>query len=58
VVSELEPLLAWLRTGTAAGERMDFPTGTALPDGRLDLCKSAIGSEGAALVAESLRPVP
>jgi len=55
-VSELEPLLAWLRTGTAAGERVDFPTGTALPDGRLDLCKSAIGPDGAALVAESLRP--
>jgi Ran GTPase-activating protein (RanGAP) involved in mRNA processing and transport len=63
VVSRLEPLLAWLRTGSAATERLDFPTGTALPDGRLDLCKSApgpdgapLGPEGAALVAEALRP--
>ncbi|MFC0543418.1 ribonuclease inhibitor [Kutzneria chonburiensis] len=55
-MSQLEPLLTWLRTGVATAERLDFPTGTALPDGRLDLCKSAIGSEGAALVAESLRP--
>jgi Ran GTPase-activating protein (RanGAP) involved in mRNA processing and transport len=56
VVSRLEPLLAWLRTGTATAERLDFPTGTALPDGRLDLCKSALGPDGAAQVARALRP--
>jgi hypothetical protein len=56
VVSRLEPLLAWLRTGTATAERLDFPTGTALPDGRLDLCKSALGPDDAALVAGALRP--
>jgi Ran GTPase-activating protein (RanGAP) involved in mRNA processing and transport len=56
VVNGLEPLLAWLRTGTATAERRDFPTGTALPDGRLDLCKSALGPGGAALVTEALRP--
>lgn len=56
MVNRLEPLLAWLRTGTATAERRDFPTGTALPDGRLDLCKSALGPDGAALVAEALRP--
>lgn len=56
MVSGLEPLLAWLRTGTATAERRDFPTGTALPDGRLDLCKSALGPDGAALVADALRP--
>ncbi|WP_328616923.1 ribonuclease inhibitor [Amycolatopsis sp. NBC_00355] len=55
-MSRLEPLLEWLRTGTATTERRDFPTGTALPDGRLDLCKSALGPDAAALVAEALRP--
>ncbi|MEV6606569.1 ribonuclease inhibitor [Kutzneria sp. NPDC051319] len=55
-MSELEPLLAWLRTGTATTERLDFPTGTALPDGRLDLCKQALGPDGASLVAEALHP--
>ena len=56
MVSELEPLLAWLRTGEATGERLDFPTGTALPDGRLDLCKQALGPDGAAQVAAALQP--
>ncbi|MBP2327068.1 Ran GTPase-activating protein (RanGAP) involved in mRNA processing and transport [Kibdelosporangium banguiense] len=56
MVGHLEPLLAWLRTGTAAGGRLDFPTGTALPDGRLDLCKQALGPDGAAQVAEAMRP--
>lgn len=39
MVSSVEPLPAWLRTGTAATERLDFPAGTARPDGRLDLCE-------------------
>ncbi len=45
--SELEPLLRWI----AADQRVDaprsFPRGTALPDGRLDLCKQALGVDGA-----------
>lgn len=56
MVSQLEPLLAWLRTGIATTQRLDFPTGTALPDGRLDLCKQALGPDGAAQVAQALRP--
>lgn len=55
---DLAPLLAWLRSGTEAPRRLDFPAGTALPDGRLDLCKQALGAEGAARVAEALRPGP
>ncbi|HEY3464035.1 MAG TPA: hypothetical protein VGL47_02820 [Amycolatopsis sp.] len=55
-MSPLEPLLAWLRTGTVTTERRDFPTGTALPDGRLDLCKSGLGPDGAAQVAAAIRP--
>ncbi|MFF4349300.1 hypothetical protein [Streptomyces sp. NPDC001530] len=53
-VAELAPLLDWLRGGRPAGERLDFTAGTALPDGRLDLCKQGIGAEGAALVAAAL----
>ncbi|MFG2478631.1 ribonuclease inhibitor [Streptomyces fagopyri] len=52
--AELEPLLHWLRGGRPAGERLDFTAGTALPDGRLDLCKQEIGARGAALIAEAL----
>ncbi|MEV1119247.1 ribonuclease inhibitor [Actinosynnema sp. NPDC049800] len=53
---DLEPLLSWLRTGGTADRRLDFPSGTALPDGRLDLCKQALGPTGARLVADALRP--
>ncbi|MFF7200098.1 ribonuclease inhibitor [Streptomyces sp. NPDC008141] len=54
-VAELGPLIAWLRDGRATNRRLDFAAGTALPDGRLDLCKQALGPDGAALVAEALR---
>ncbi|WP_169314057.1 ribonuclease inhibitor [Streptomyces piniterrae] len=57
-VADLAPLLAWLRDGRVAGERTDFPAGTALPDGRLDLCKQQLGPKGAELVADALRPGP
>ncbi|WP_369191109.1 ribonuclease inhibitor [Streptomyces sp. R08] len=57
-VAELAPLLDWLRAGRPAGERLDFAVGTALPDGRLDLCKQELGAEGAALVSEALAQGP
>ncbi|MFC8428650.1 ribonuclease inhibitor [Streptomyces sp. NPDC057253] len=57
-VAELAPLLDWLRSGRPTGERLDFAAGTALPDGRLDLCKQALGAEGAALVADALSQGP
>ena len=57
-VAELAPLLDWLRAGRPAGERLDFAVGTALPDGRLDLCKQELGAAGAALVAEALAQGP
>ncbi|MEU6339495.1 ribonuclease inhibitor [Streptomyces sp. NPDC046977] len=56
--TDLEPLLGWLRGGEAVARRTDFAAGTALPDGRLDLCKQALGAEGAAAVAEALRQAP
>ncbi|GAA2406660.1 hypothetical protein GCM10010420_38380 [Streptomyces glaucosporus] len=55
---DLAPLLAWLRTGQEPTGRLDFTAGTALPDGRLDLCKQALGPDGAAAVADALRPGP
>ncbi|MFE7168550.1 ribonuclease inhibitor [Streptomyces sp. NPDC057616] len=57
-VAELGPLLDWLRAGRPAGERLDFTAGTALPDGRLDLCKQGLGARGAALVAKALAQGP
>ncbi|WP_406443491.1 ribonuclease inhibitor [Streptomyces sp. NBC_00631] len=56
--AELAPLLDWLRAGRPAGERLDFTAGTALPDGRLDLCKQGVGATGAALIAEALGEGP
>ncbi|WP_132837129.1 ribonuclease inhibitor [Streptomyces sp. BK205] len=57
-LAELAALLDWLRSGRPAGERLDFAAGTALPDGRLDLCKQSLGAEGAALVADALSQGP
>lgn len=54
--ADLEPLLTWLRTGEPVRQRTDFPAGTALPDGRLDLCKQSLGPDGGARVAQELRP--
>jgi hypothetical protein len=54
VSAELAALLDWLRAGTPAETRIDFPTGTALPDGRLDLCKQDLGPAGAARIAAAL----
>ncbi|WP_285709935.1 ribonuclease inhibitor [Microtetraspora sp. NBRC 16547] len=51
---DLYSLLAWLRTGRPVERRTDFAVGTAMPDGRLDLCKQALGPMGARLVAEAL----
>lgn len=55
---DLTPLIAWLRTGTETVRRLDFPSGTALPDGRLDLCKQDIGPEGATRIAAALPGSP
>lgn len=54
---DLAPLIAWLRSGETAERRLDFPAGTALPDGRLDLCKQDVGPDGAALIMAAL-PAP
>ena len=51
---ELEPLIDFLRVGAPVTQRTDFPRGTLLPDGRLDLCKQDLGPEGAGRVLEAL----
>ncbi|WP_416977303.1 ribonuclease inhibitor [Streptomyces sp. T028] len=57
-LADLAPLLDWLRAGRPAAERQDFTAGSALPDGRLDLCKQGLGAAGAALIAEALADGP
>jgi hypothetical protein len=52
----LDPLLARLAQDGPVIERTDFPVGTLLPDGRLDLCKQALGPDGGRAVAAALRP--
>ncbi len=53
--AELEPLLAWLRADTPASEVTVFPRGTAMPDGRLDLCKQSLGLANATRLFGALR---
>jgi NAD(P)-dependent dehydrogenase (short-subunit alcohol dehydrogenase family) len=52
---ELKPLLDWLLANKSAKTRIDFPRGTVLADGRLDLCKQSLGPSGTAVVAEALK---
>lgn len=44
---ELTPLIQWLAAGQHTKKALAFPRGTALPDGRLDLCKQSMGPAGA-----------
>ncbi|MEM7249007.1 MAG: gala protein [Acidobacteriota bacterium] len=54
--TELDDLLAWLAEERPTTEPRAFPRGTALPDGRLDLCKQAVGPSGLQRVVERMRP--
>jgi Ran GTPase-activating protein (RanGAP) involved in mRNA processing and transport len=54
--ADLADLISWLSTGVRAEQRLDFAAGTAMPDGRLDLCKQALGPRGAEAVVSALRP--
>jgi hypothetical protein len=53
--AELDPLLAWLRADRPVDQVMSFPRGTAMPDGRLDLCKQSLGVENAQRLFGALR---
>lgn len=52
--AELQPLIDYLRRGEQPSDALAFPRGTVLPGGRLDLCKQALGPDGAARVLEAL----
>jgi diketogulonate reductase-like aldo/keto reductase len=52
---ELEPLLTWLRSATELPKhQLAFPRGTICPDGRLDLCKQALGPAHCRTIAEAI----
>lgn len=53
-VEELTPLLQWLEGGDAVDTARAFPRGTALPGGRLDLCKQSLGPAHATRIMEHL----
>ena len=51
--SELQPLLSFLRGDVPAP--ISFPRGTVTEDGRLDLCKQALGPTGCRHVTDALK---
>ncbi|MGE3851688.1 MAG: gala protein [Planctomycetota bacterium] len=55
--AELTPLVEWLQTANDDDDNLPrvFARGTALPDGRLDLCKQSIGPGGLARTLGALR---
>jgi Ran GTPase-activating protein (RanGAP) involved in mRNA processing and transport len=48
--AELDPLIDWLAADRPVAAATRFPRGTALPDGRVDLCKQSLGVDGAVRV--------
>lgn len=51
---ELDPLLQFLSTREAVLAPRQFPRGTLMPDGRLDLCKQVVGPQGIGPLLHSL----
>ncbi|MEG4804998.1 ribonuclease inhibitor [Microcoleus sp. ARI1-B5] len=54
VVIELKSLIDYLQTDRPIAQKIVFPRGTVMPDGRLDLCKQDLGVMGCHLVTEAL----
>jgi Ran GTPase-activating protein (RanGAP) involved in mRNA processing and transport len=54
VLEELQPLLHYLSTNQPIYQKVIFPRGTVMPDGRLDLCKQKIGMVGCGIVTTAL----
>jgi len=54
VVIELKSLIDYLQTNRHSAQKIVFPRGTVMPDGRLDLCKQGLGVMGCHLVTEAL----
>lgn len=53
-LAAIAPLVARLGDDAPVTEAQQFPRGTLLPDGRLDLCKQNLGPEGCARITEAL----
>lgn len=51
--AELDPLIEWLASARPVTQPTTFVRGTALPDGRLDLCKQSLGVDGAVRVLQA-----
>ena len=54
-LQDLEPLLHVLQQNTLPSEVMQFPKGSLLPIGSLDLCKQSLGVQGCERIVEALR---
>ncbi|MGB7342767.1 MAG: hypothetical protein WBD20_01010 [Pirellulaceae bacterium] len=52
---EVTPLIEHLKMNRPVEAQTEFPRGTVLPDGRLDLCKQSLGVTGCLRVADALR---
>ncbi len=53
-IAELDPLIDWLASARPVEQPTAFVRGTALPDGRLDLCKQSLGVGGAVRVLRAI----
>lgn len=54
VLINLESLIDYLKKNQPVTQKIVFPRGTVMPDGRLDLCKQSLGVAGCNLVTEAL----
>ncbi|OCR01511.1 ribonuclease inhibitor [Oscillatoriales cyanobacterium USR001] len=52
--NDLTSLLDYIRRNQPVSERVTFPRGTLMPDGRLDMCKQGLGAVGCSLITEAL----
>lgn len=52
--AEIAPLIEFLESGEEIKTEREFPRGTLLPDGRLDLCKQGLGPEGCRRLVDAL----
>ncbi|HLO49609.1 MAG TPA: ribonuclease inhibitor [Kamptonema sp.] len=50
----LTSLVEYLCTNQPISEKITFPRGTAIPDGRLDMCKQSLGAAGCSVITEAL----
>ena len=53
-LEEIAPLVAHLQSDRPVEKQTQFPRGTVMPDGRLDLCKQSVGALGCRLITDAL----